>query len=219
MTLHEPPRAGKPMLNANHLSLHALLLAAGRGSRFGGGKLHAEYRQRPLLAYPLAVIAAARDRGLIDGGYAVIPADDEAISRLVRDTKLAPILNSAPERGLSFSLQLGLDALAAAGVPAAALIFLADQPLVRLNVVEALISAWHAGGGPFIRPRYEASPDVPGHPVLVERSAWPVIRELRGDAGFGSLEPRVTETIVEVAGDNPDVDTLSDLQALGVLQG
>src|SRR5687768_8624922 len=58
VTLHEPHQAGKPNLNANHLSLHALLLAAGRGERFGGSKLQAEYRQRPLLAYPLALIAA-----------------------------------------------------------------------------------------------------------------------------------------------------------------
>lgn len=203
-------------LNANHLPLHALLLAAGRGSRFGGGKLQAEYRHRPLLTYPLALIAAARNRGLVDGGYAVIPAHDEAVAGLVRGMKLETVLNSAPERGLSFSLQLGLTAMAAGG-SAAALILLGDQPLVRLNVVEALISAWHAGGGAIIRPRYEASPDVPGHPALLVRSAWPMVQELREDAGFGSFGSRLPETVVEVAGHNPDVDTLDDLRTLEVL--
>jgi molybdenum cofactor cytidylyltransferase len=171
-----------------------------------------------LLAYPLSLIAAARERGLIQGGYAVIPGDDGASSGLIREMKLEAILNRAPERGLSFSLRLGLAALAGVGGPAGALILLGDQPLVRLDVVEALISAWHAGGGPIIRPRYEARPDVPGHPVLVARCVWPSILGLRGDAGFGSLGSRVTETIVEVAGHNPDVDTVSDLQALEVLQ-
>lgn len=217
MTLHEPHKAGKSN-SAKHLSIYALLLAAGRGSRFGGSKLEAEYRHRALLTYPLALIAAARERGLIHGGYAVIRADDEDSSRLVRDMKLEPLLNRAPERGLSFSLQIGLHAMATADGPAAALILLGDQPLVRLDVVEALISAWHAGGGTIIRPRYEASPNVPGHPALVARGAWPLIRELRGDAGFGSLGSRLTETIVEVSGHNPDVDTPGDLQALQVHQ-
>ena len=217
MTLHEPHQAGKPNADAKRLSLHALLLAAGRGSRFGGSKLQAEYRHRPLLAYPLALIAAAHERDLIDGGHAVIPAGNDASYQLVQDMKIESVLNSAPERGLSYSLQLGLAALEEADEPQAALILLGDQPLVRLEVVEAIISAWYAGGEAIIRPRYEASPNVPGHPVLVARCAWPLIRELKGDAGFGSLGSRLRETIVEVTGHNPDVDTLNDLQALEVL--
>ena len=218
MTLHEPHHAGKANEQAKHLSLHALVLAAGRGSRFGGRKLQAHYRNQPLLAYPLAVVAAARERGLIDRGHVVVPADDEASSELVRSMKLEPVPNSAPDRGISYSLQLGLAALEDAGGPAAALILLGDQPLVRLEVIEAIISAWYAERGTIIRPRYEASPNVPGHPVLIERSEWPLIRELKGDAGLASGGPRLAETLVDVTGINPDVDTLTDLQALGVLQ-
>ena len=214
MTLHEPHRAGKPKAHAKHLSLHALVLAAGGGSRFGGSKLQARYRSQPLLAYPLALVAAARGRGLIGGGHVVIPAHDDASRRLVGDMRLQHILNSAPERGLSYSLQLGLAALEEAEAPEAALVLLGDQPLVRLEVVEAIISAWHAGGEAIIRPRYEASPDVPGHPVLVARGVWPLIRELQGDAGLGSVPSRPRETLVDVTGHNPDVDTLRDLQAL-----
>lgn len=217
MTLYEPHQAGKPNQYAKHLSLHALVLAAGRGSRFGGSKLQARYRDQPLLAYPLAVVAAARARRLIDTGHVVLAADDQASSELVRSMKLEPISNSAPDQGLSYSLQLGLAALEDTGTPAAALIFLGDQPLVRLEVVEAIIEAWHAGGGKIIRPRYEGSPEVPGHPVLVEHSVWRVIRELKGDSGLAS-GGRLAETFVDVTGINPDVDTLTDLQALEVLQ-
>jgi len=218
VTLHEPHRAGKPKAHAKHLSLHALVLAAGGGSRFGGSKLQARYRSQPLLAYPLALVAAARGRGLIGGGHVVIPAHDDASRRLVGDMRLQHILNSAPERGLSYSLQLGLAALEEAEAPEAALVLLGDQPLVRLEVVEAIISAWHAGGEAIIRPRYEASPDVPGHPVLVARGVWPLIRELQGDAGLGSVPSRPRETLVDVTGHNPDVDTLRDLQALEAVQ-
>jgi CTP:molybdopterin cytidylyltransferase MocA len=218
VTLHEPNHAGKPDKHAKHLSLHALVLAAGRGNRFGGRKLQARYRNQPLLAYPLAVVADARERGLIDTGHVVVPAGDEASRELVMSLRLEPVTNTAPERGLSYSLQLGLTALENAGEPAAALILLGDQPLVRLEVLERIISAWHAGGGTIIRPRYEASPKVPGHPVLVERSVWPVIRQLKGDAGLASGGTRQVETLVDVSGMNPDVDTLADLQALELIQ-
>ena len=218
MTLHEPHQACKPEAHAKHLSLHALVLAAGRGRRFGGSKLQARYGDQPLLAYPLAVVAAARERGLIGGGHVIVPKDDEASFELVRHMRLEPVLNSAPDEGLSYSLQIGLAALEEAEGAEAALIVLGDQPLVRLDVVEAIISAWYAGGEAIIRPRYEATPDVPGHPVLVARSVWPLIRELQGDAGLGSLVPRPRETLVDVSGHNPDVDTLSDLQALEVVQ-
>jgi hypothetical protein len=40
---------------------------------------------------------------------------------------------------------------------------------------------------------------------------------MRGDAGFASLGSG-GETLVDVTGQNPDVDTLGDLQALEVLQ-
>ncbi len=217
MTLHEPHQAGKPEAHPKHLSLHALVLAAGLGSRFGGSKLHAPYRGQPLLAYPLTVVAAARARGLIDRGHVVIQADDDASLALVREKKLEPVQNSAPHLGLSYSLRLGLDSLQGTEA-AAALIVLGDQPLVRLEVLAALISAWYSGADPIIRPRYEANPKVPGHPVLVARSAWPLVREVKGDAGFGSLGSRPGETLVDVAGDNPDVDTLTDLQSLQALQ-
>jgi molybdenum cofactor cytidylyltransferase len=136
---------------------------------------------------------------------------------MVRDMKLEPVLNSAPERGLSYSLQLGFTVLEETDA-AAALILLGDQPLVRLGVVKALISAWYSGAEPIIRPRYEGGSNVPGHPVLVARNLWPLIRGVRGDAGFASVGSRLGQTLVDVTGHNPDVDTLSDLQALEVLQ-
>jgi CTP:molybdopterin cytidylyltransferase MocA len=217
VTLHEPHQAGKPGAHPKHLSLHALVLAAGLGTRFGGSKLHARYRGQPLLAYPLAVVAAGSEHGLIDGGHVVVRDDDDVSLGLVQAKKLAPVQNTAPDLGLSYSLQIGLDSLQRTEA-AAALILLGDQPLVRLEVVEALISAWYSSAGPIIRPRYEANPKVPGHPVLVVRSAWPLIRDLKGDAGFGSLGSRLRETLVDVTGDNPDVDTLTDLRSLQALQ-
>lgn len=196
------------------LPLHAIVLAAGQGQRFGGGKLHALYRGRPLLSHVLDVVQAARQRGLLDGGHVVVGVSDPGSAALTSSAGLNPILNDAPELGLSHSLQLGLATLTAQTDPevGAALIFLADQPLVRSDVIEVLVTAWREGREPMIRPRYRSHPEVPGHPVLLARPAWSQARALDGDRGFGSL---LNSTVMlDVPGNNPDVDTLADLHAL-----
>ena len=166
----------------------------------------------------LDVVEVARKRGLLDGGHVVVAADDERALALARAGGLDPVINDAPKLGLSHSLRLGLAALEGqtAEEPGAALVFLGDQPLVRLDVVEALVGAWRQGSGPVVRPRYEGSPDAPGHPVLLARSIWARACRLEGDRGFGALldsSPLETVTL-DVKGDNPDVDTREDLNAL-----
>ena len=202
---------------------HALILAAGQGRRFGGGKLHALYRGRPLLSYVLDVVEVARKRGLLDGGHVVVAAGDERALMLARAGGLGTIINDAPDLGLSHSVRLGLAELEARTIEeaGAALVFLGDQPLVRIDVVEALVAAWQAreaggGSGPIVRPRYAARPEVPGHPVLLVRSIWARARQLEGGRGFSALldsSPPETVTL-DVKGDNPDVDTRADLNAL-----
>jgi CTP:molybdopterin cytidylyltransferase MocA len=117
-------------------------------------------------------------------------------------------------------LQLGLAALESRRpgerYTGAALVFLADQPRVRGEIVEAVISAWRSGTGAIVRPRYEARPDVPGHPVLLDRSIWPLLHRLKGDHGLAGLPElaSVPTITLAVAGDNPDVDTPADLNAI-----
>jgi molybdenum cofactor cytidylyltransferase len=205
---------------AGPLPVRPLVLAAGKGLRFGGGKLLASYRGRPLLSHVLEVIGAACERRILKGGCAIISAEDQDSRALVERAGLEAVLNDAPGQGLSHSLQLGLAALerrkpgeAYAG---AALVFLADQPLVRLDVVEELVAAWRAGDAGIFRPRYAARPDTPGHPVLLNRSVWHLAHQLDGDHGFAGLANQASVRVVtlDVPGDNPDIDTPADLQAL-----
>jgi molybdenum cofactor cytidylyltransferase len=205
---------------AGPLPVRPLVLAAGKGLRFGGGKLLASYRGRPLLSHVLDVVRAVGERGLLKGGCVVVSAEDEDSRALIEKAGLEPVLNDAPGQGLSRSLQLGLAALERRkpGEPyaGAALVFLADQPMVRLGVVEGLVAAWRAGDAGIFRPRYAARPDTPGHPVLLNRSVWPLAHQLDGDHGFAGLADQGSVRVVtlDVPGDNPDVDTPADLQAL-----
>jgi molybdenum cofactor cytidylyltransferase len=189
-----------------------LILAAGLGRRFGGAKLVAPLRGRPLASYALDVAGRGRAAGLLSDLRIVVGPGDEALARLARDGGAELLVNPSPGSGLSSSLRLGLGALDAG----AALVLLADQPLVRLDVVAVLVAAWHERLGLLIRPRYARSPDEPGHPVLLDRSLWPLADRLEGDVGIGRLlDPGAPgAAFIDVPGSNPDVDTPADLHLL-----
>jgi len=197
---------------------HALLLAAGSGSRFGSQKLLALWRGRPLVAHVIAVATTLRDRGLVGGVTAVVQQGDETVGALLRQAGVRLVPNSDPQLGLSHSLRLGLGALAASTpVPDGALIFLADQPATPIEAVGEVIRAWQLGGSAVVRPRYADAPDEPGHPVLVDRDAWGLAEGLKGDQGFGAALARSPHLVlhVDVEGTNPDVDLPDDLSRLG----
>jgi molybdenum cofactor cytidylyltransferase len=197
---------------------YALVLAAGQGRRFGGGKLLAPYRGRPLLAHVLDVVSSACERGVMGGGYVVVASQDNQARTLIENASLIAVLNQSPNLGLSYSIRLGLATLEDRQEEdvGAALVFLGDQPLVRLQVVEALIAAWRGGNRAIVRPRYQGAAHVPGHPTLLDRSVWPLARQLEGDRGFaGLLASADSDTfLLDVPGDNPDIDTPADLDAL-----
>ena len=122
--------------------------------------------------------------------------------------------NPDPTRGLASSLQVGL---AAAGegsdvAPDEALIVLGDQPELRREVIEAILSA--SDGSRAIVPRYEH--DRGRNPVLLPTSLWPVARGLTGDQGLGAWLAAHPEQVreVPVAGANPDIDRRADLAEL-----
>lgn len=178
----------------------------------------APFRGRPLIAYVLEVVKTARSSGLIAEACAVVPGEDEPLRSLVRQAGLLPVSNDNPALGVSQSLRLGLAALTGRRGKrlGAAIVLLGDQPLVRLDTLGVLIQGWRNGQGRLLRPRYAASPDVPGHPVLLDRSLWPLAETIAGDRGLGTLphphEPGVV--LLDLPGENPDIDTPADLHAL-----
>lgn len=208
MRAHESPAAG---------AIYALVLAAGRGRRFGGDKLLAPFRGATIIGHVAATLAQAMGGGLLTGGVAVVPVRARALLWPLDTAGLEVVENPEAGTGLASSLRLGLAALAHPDrrpAAAAALVVLADQPLLRLPVIEALVSAWRRAPGTH-RPRYADQPAEPGHPVLLDRAAWGLTEALRGDQGLGALlAGHAGVGLVEVPGANPDVDTAEDLRLL-----
>ncbi|MGH2465020.1 MAG: NTP transferase domain-containing protein [Candidatus Limnocylindrales bacterium] len=183
----------------------AVVLAAGAGSRFGGAKLLAELDGRPLLDHVLAAIQAA---GLAE--ILVVLGPGSAALEAISVARGAGIVrNPAPERGLSSSVRVGLDAIS--GPFDAALIALADQPRTTGSAIRALLAAEIPAGRQIVLPRYAGGGG--GNPVLLLRAAWHLAAGLSGDRGFGPLIAEHPELVlhVDLPEDNPDVDTPADL--------
>jgi len=191
-------------LGAWALPVAGLVLAAGAGSRMKAAaedKLLLDYDGVPLVRW--AVSAAAE--GGCQGIWAVYSRPEVAA---VLEGYATCLHNPDASRGQASSLRIGVENLppVAAGV----MILLGDQPLVGGRTVEMLLRAWR---------REESRPAVAASyggdwrpPVVIDRSLWPRLLELKGDAGarrvLGS-DPRLLDT-VPASGLPDDIDTPED---------
>jgi nicotine blue oxidoreductase len=187
----------------------AILLAAGAGSRFGGGKLLAPYRGRPLIEASLSNVAGAP----VDETVVVVGGEAQRLREVCEPTGARVVENLDWEKGISASVRAGLGALGAEA--RAAVVLLADQPLVGAGAVERLVAAFDGGA----RVAVATYGGEPRNPVLFSREVWPLlVTELSGDEGARSFLRRHPELVRPVpcdgVGDPADVDTAEDLRAV-----
>ncbi len=168
----------------------AIVLAAGAGSRFGGGKLLATVDGRPLLQHALDRLAEA---GI--GDVVVVLGDDAAaIEAAIEWRAERRVVNPEPERGLSSSLAIGRAALGEGtdGV----LIALGDQPTLRTDVIRSLLGAPTDRDRPVVVPAY--AEDRGRNPVLVRSAGFALLDEATGDRGLGPILAAHPERVLEV---------------------
>jgi CTP:molybdopterin cytidylyltransferase MocA len=177
-----------------------ILLAAGDGSRLGQPKATVELAGSTLAERGVALLR--------DGGADPVIVVTGAIP--VELPGVVSVHNPDWMSGMGSSLATGLRALE--GGAAAAVIALADQPLIGAEAVRRLIAA-HAGGATVAVAAYDGKPR---NPVLIDRVHWPAVIALAtGDAGarpFLRANPGLV-TLVECGdtGSPVDIDTPEDL--------
>lgn len=202
-------------MSAPTLRLGVVILAAGAGRRFGGGKLLALLDERPLLQH---VVDAASDWGPA-ALIGVLGHDADVAQRIVEWGEGRCVRNPDSDRGLASSLRLGVAAAAGVGPPLdGVFVALGDQPRVRTSTFVALARAATTDGArhPIVVPRYAEAPAAVVNPVLLLRAAWGLVDTLDGDRGMGPViaDHPALVLAVPVPGDNPDVDTPDDLHRL-----
>ncbi len=187
----------------------AILLAAGGGSRFGGGKLLAQFGGRPLVLAALDALAGAP----VDETVVVLGANAEEMRRICEPYDVRTVENPEWEQGQSTSVLAGLRALSPEAL--AAVVLLGDQPFVGPEAVGRLVAAFEGGA----RIAVATYGGRRRNPVLFSREVWPLLEEeLAGDEGARSVLRRYPGLVVEVpcegVGDPADVDTRADLRRL-----
>jgi CTP:molybdopterin cytidylyltransferase MocA len=192
------------------MSVAAVILAAGAGSRFNGddpdalpgAKLLKVMRGRSVVAWAIEpALDAGCDEVVVVGGAvdlrAVVP---ESVTLLQNDDW---------PRGQATSLRVGLKWCIAQGHERA-VIGLGDTPGLTAEAWRMVVSAPEA---PIVFATYEG---VRGHPVRLDAEVWPLL-PWRGDEGARWVARRYPELVREVAcpGVPADIDTPEDLERWG----
>lgn len=185
----------------------ALVLAAGAGRRFGGGKLLALLGGVPVIRRTLDMVLTVGFGEVV----VAVGADHEAVAGAVQGLPCQIVSTPDWEDGMAASLHTGLAAL---GEPGKGLfVFLGDMPLVPVHLCPALASMAEEAG-------YAARPRVggrPGHPVAFAPAALPDLARLTGDQGATGLLNRRSAGVAyldtDAMGAVLDIDNRSDLSA------
>lgn len=187
---------------------HAIVLAAGAATRFGGGKLTARWRDEPLIVWAVHAALSAR----VESVVVVLGARaDDVRGALVgiADDRLRWIEAPDWSQGLSASLRAGLDALP----PDAAVVavFLGDMPAVDAALADRLLDAVEAGA-PAARAR---SPFGPAHPTAFAARTFAALRDVVGDQGGREVLRSLGDAVAMLDTAHPgaiyDIDRPEDL--------
>jgi xanthine dehydrogenase accessory factor len=189
-----------------------VILAAGASSRMGSPKQLLELEGKPLLQHVIDAATASKLHEVI----VVLGASADEIRAgitLPKDGKVRVVVNDRHAKGLSESLRAGL--AAAASRSTAVAILLGDQPRVSTDLIDRMLAAHAVAGKPATRPVFGGAGDArtPGHPVVLARSLWAALRELKGDDGARAVLAKNPELISEVrilAAAPADIDTPDD---------
>jgi CTP:molybdopterin cytidylyltransferase MocA len=182
-----------------------IVLAAGGGTRFGGGKQLAFLDGRPLLEHAVRAMTSAPVGRVI----VVLGAEAEHVLAGVDLHGADPLVCERWSEGQSASLACGLAELTDCE---AVVVTLGDQPRVSPDAIRRVI-AGRGNGAVAVRATYGSGP---GHPVLLERVLFDRLRDVSGDHGARNLlmSVQTREIPCDDLGNGADVDTPAELDAL-----
>lgn len=190
-----------------------VLLAAGRGGRFGGAKLMARLAASGNAAAPgiaVGAMACRQFRSVLPRVIAVVRPDDADLAASLAEAGAEVSVFADADRGMGASLAFGVSV-----VPDARgwVVALADMPWVMQGTVRAVTAAL-AAGAPIAAPYHGGRR---GHPVGFSRALLPELLALSGDEGARKILAAAGERVFRIDVDDPgilqDVDYREDLQA------
>jgi CTP:molybdopterin cytidylyltransferase MocA len=197
---------------ATERSVFAVVLAAGRGERFGGAKQLAEIDGQPMVRRACKLArAVCGDNTLLVAGH-----DSAAVLSAAGDSIGFVVVNDHHEDGIGTSIAAGVRAIAhtAGGI----LLLLADQPLVTDAHLRNMIDCWDRGDDEVVATSFDGTR---GPPVLFPPGAFDALMTLSGDNGARSLLNDGHYRVKTVACEDAavDIDTPDQLETLQARAG
>jgi molybdenum cofactor cytidylyltransferase len=185
-----------------------ILLAAGRGTRFGGEKLLARLGSGDLAGEPIGVAALRHLLLAIPEVIAVVRDGDRALAAELGANGARIVRCANADDGMGASLACGVQAAARAQ---GWLVALADMPWIAPATIKRVGGAVAEGAvvaAPFHRGER-------GHPVGFGAACFDALSTLTGDEGAKTIvaaqRDRIVRIDVDDAGILRDVDTSGDL--------
>ena len=189
---------------------HLILLAAGSSRRFGGNKLLAPLHGKPLYAWGLSALHdVCQERG---GCTLTVVSRYPEIRAAARALGAQAVDSPDSEKGQSYSIRSGLQALGRVEERDFLLFLPADQPWITPNTIVRLLDA----AGPDTWTATAAFGKRVGTPTLFSARLLPDLLALEGDLGGRKLMGRPGQPCLVVQADSgrelDDVDYPEQLQ-------
>ena len=198
----------------NKSAVSAVVLAAGASRRMGAPKQLLRIGGETILERTLNNVRAS-DVGEI---VLVLGHAAESVEKAISTERIRVVSNPDYQQGMGTSLRAGLAAVGPDA--AAALIVLADQPFVRPETLNRLITCHRESKPQIIIPMYQG---FRGNPVLLDRSVFEEVKGLNGDVGCRAIFGDHTEGICKLPVDDAvillDIDSRSDFETLSDAAG
>jgi molybdenum cofactor cytidylyltransferase len=183
--------------------LSIALLAAGEARRFGGGKLDAELRGKPLGRHALDAALA------LDQGPVLVVVGDP-VPAFVDGAQVELIANPHAAEGLGISVALAARHAEVSGA-LALLLLAADMPLVSSATLRRLVDTCAPDTPSAVR----HVDGHPGIPACFPRTWFEALKALTGDQGAGKLLRGADARVLMIPeSELVDVDTPQDLTQL-----
>lgn len=185
-------------------NIGCILLAAGAGARFGGGKLAAMLDGRPVIEYTLDTI-----RKTAFSRRVIVAANEEMLDT-ARRYGFEGVINHCPDLGVSQSIRMGLKLMAGTD---ACMFCVADQPLLRRETLTDMLDAYEPCTILVVSHKEQS-----GNPVIYPARLYGELDGLMGEESGKTVACRHEDLLrlfhVTDALQLEDIDTREDLLAM-----
>lgn len=187
--------------------ISGIVLAAGESKRMGRTKQLLSFGSSTILEHVVDNLLRSKVGEVI----LVLGHESGRIKARFEGSPIKLAVNADYQQGMSTSIRCGI--LAASPESEACLIALGDQPLIRSEVVDRLISTYQECGKGIIVPVYG---EMAGHPVIFDMKYREELLALTGDKGGKAIVTAFPDDVAQVEVDTAsviyDVDKWEDYQ-------